>query len=238
MHGLNVLIIFLRNLLVRSARVRKIRARLLYSVKNWKPRVMAYWQWNNAHAHGLDHYICGPSATREKIEYSRGSIVWLAVPRSDDICLNIGCGIGRVEKFLAAQVKEIHAVDFSETMLAAARIRLAELSNVFLYRNDGESLNMFADASFSLAWAEMVFQHVPIEITENYLNGVARVLKPHGRFICQLPRKESYELQSRDICGWMTLPEAERLMQKHFHAFSVWQDAHHIYALGFKGSGD
>ena len=125
-------------------------------------------------------------------------------------------------------------MDFSETMLAVARIRLAELSNVFLYRNDGESLNLFADASFSLAWAEMVFHHVPIEITVNYLNGVARVLKPHGRFICQLPRKEFYELQSRDICGWMTLTEAERLMQKHFQMFRVWQDARHIYALCIK----
>src|SRR5262249_15078745 len=50
-----------------------------------------------------------------------------APPRA--VVLNIGCGIGRVEKYLAPQVAEMWAVDVSGEMIAGARKRLAGFPN-------------------------------------------------------------------------------------------------------------
>jgi ubiquinone/menaquinone biosynthesis C-methylase UbiE len=218
----------LREKLIQISWLRKLRARLPYRLAHWQSRAMRYWQWNNSE--NIARNICGPSATLESLEERRDSIVWLLEPQRTDVCLDLGCGIGRVEKFIAPQVKEVHAVDFSATMLEIARKRLQSVPNVFFYQNDGATLPFFSQARFDLAWVELVFHHVPIEITTQYLKEISRVLKPSGRFICQLPRKEFYEQQSRDICGWMTLEEARRLVQPLFSNVDLWQDSRHIFA--------
>jgi len=226
----------LRHLLTRSRPLRKIRARLPYRLDNWRTRVADYWGWEEGRPDAVQRNSCGPSATPEWIENTSESLVWQLDPRPGEVCLNLGCGIGRVEKFLAPAVGAIHSVDFAESMLRTARERLAGVANVHFYRNDGESLAMFPEGMFDLAWAEMVFHHIPLEITARYLREVTRVLKPGGRFICQLPRKEFYELNSRDICGWLTDREAEQLMATHFVRVQITQNERHIVARGFKAS--
>ena len=88
--------------------------------------------------------------------------------------------------------------------------------------------------SFDLAWAELVFHHVPVEITDKYLREIARVLKPGGRFVCQLPLKDFYKLHSRDVCGWLTLAEARQLMDRYFDDVQVNSDGRHIVGLVVK----
>jgi glycosyltransferase involved in cell wall biosynthesis/SAM-dependent methyltransferase len=224
----------LRSLLARSELLRMVRARLPYRLGNWKARAMNYWQWENRSEEAILRNTCGPSATLNSIEEGTASIVWLAEPGADDVCLDLGCGIGRTEKHLAPLVKEIHAVDFSATMLGMARRRLAGCSNVQFYQNDGESLAMFRSSMFDLAWAELVFHHIPIEITDKYLGEIARVLKPGGRFVCQLPLKDFYKLHSRDVCGWLTLEEAKQLMDRYFRGVRVNSDGRHIVGLVVK----
>ncbi len=224
----------LRSLLARSEMLRMIRARLPYRAGNWKARAMSYWQWEDGREEAILRNTCGPSATLNSIETGTASIVWLTEPKAHDVCLDLGCGIGRTEKHLAPLVREIHAVDFSATMLETARKRLAGCSNVQFYQNDGESLGMFRSAMFDLAWAELVFHHVPVEITDKYLREIARVLKPGGRFVCQLPLKDFYKLHSRDVCGWLTLAEARQLMDRYFDEVQVNSDGRHIVGLVVK----
>jgi len=206
--------------------LRKLRARLPYRLDHWQARVMQYWQWDEPE--NIARNICGGATALADLEGRRDSIVWRLNPQFDDICLDLGCGIGRVEKFLAPHVREIHAVDFSTTMLETARIRLKDAPNVFFYQNDGASLSFFPDDMFDLAWAELVFHHVPVEITAKYLCELERVLKPKGRMIAQLPRKEFYEQNSRDICGWMTMAQADKLAHQFFSRVRVSQDNRHI----------
>ena len=207
-----------------------MRARLPYRLTNWRTRAMNYWHWESEET--LARNVCGPNQTWETIDASRDSIVWSIQPQAKDVCLDIGCGVGRVEKHLAPLVKEIHGVDFSQPMLAAARNRLNGFTNVTFHHNDGESLAMFDDGTFDLAWAELVFHHVPIEVTEGYLNEIARVLKPDGRFICQLPLRSFYRQHSRGVCGWLTSDEAQQLMKQYFGSVEVSDNGRHILALG------
>lgn len=208
--------------------LRRIRAQLPYRVKNWKARAQSYWRWDEEAAALAARSVRQSTPTSASTDEKWNSIVWLAMPSQEDICLDLGCGIGRVEMFLAHLVRQVHAVDFSEAMISIARERLAGIPNVHLYLNDGETLGMFPDEMFDLGWAELVFHHVPIEITSQYLREIARVLKPGGRFVCQLPLKEFYDEQSRDICGWLTLSQAERLVKPLFSQTKVWQNSRHI----------
>lgn len=192
---------------------------------------MSYWQWEDGREEIILKNVCGPSDSLEAIENRKDSIVWLADPQPSDVCLDLGCGIGRVEKHLAHLVREIHGVDFSAAMLARARQRLVGYTNVHFYQNDGETLSMFDGDMFDLVWAELVFHHVPIEITDKYLSEVDRVIKPGGRFICQLPLKDFYNLHRRDICGWVTCEEAARLLRTYFDRVEITTDGRHILAL-------
>lgn len=222
----------IRSFLARSNTLRLVRARLPYRMKNWRTRSLKYWQFECDAEGTLLKNVCGPDQTSEMIDLRGDSIVWTLKPQIEDVCLDVGCGVGRVEKHLAPLVKEVHGVDFSNTMLALAQKRLAACENVSLYRNDGESLSMFGDEVFDLAWAELIFHHVPIEITKGYLAEIARVLKPTGRFVCQLPLQSFYRLHSRSICGWLTIAEADRLMKLHFQDVEVFDDGRHILAFG------
>src|SRR6266446_10482174 len=79
----------LRSLLARSEMLRMIRARLPYRAGNWKPRAMSYWQWEDGREEAILRNTCGPSATLNSIETGTASIVWLAEPKADDICLDL-----------------------------------------------------------------------------------------------------------------------------------------------------
>jgi len=193
---------------------------------------MTYWPFDSDREETLLKNVCGPDQTAEMIDARGDSIVWALNPRIDDVCLDVGCGVGRVEKHLSSVVKEVHGVDFSNPMLSVARKRLSGCDNVFVYQNDGESLSLFADKVFDLAWAELLFHHVPIEITKGYLAEIARVLKPTGRFVCQLPLRSFYRFHRRAVCGWLTVPEAERLMKRHFQEVELSDDGRHILAFG------
>lgn len=218
--------------LVRQPWARKLRARLPYRIDHWKERAMQYWQWEKPD--NIARNICGSATSLSDLENRRDSIVWQLNPNPGDICLDLGCGVGRIEKFLAPMVQEIHAVDFSPIMLETAQARLHDVPNVFFYQNDGSSLPFFQDNIFDLAWVELVFHHVPIEITIQYLSELARVLKPGGRMIAQLPRKEFYEQNSRDICGWMTMEQARKLVCKFFEHVQISQDQRHILVIAHK----
>lgn len=50
----------------------------------------------------------------------------------DDIVLDIGCGIGKIDKHLAAYCAELHAVDVSKRMVKLARSRLKGISNIYI----------------------------------------------------------------------------------------------------------
>lgn len=222
----------IKSFLARSNTLRLVRARLPYRVKNWRKRTSKYWQFECDTEETVLNNVCGPDQTSEMIELRGDSIVWSLNPQNNDVCLDIGCGVGRVEKHLAPLVKEVHGVDFSTSMLSLARKRVHGYSNVWFYQNDGERLQMFPDKMFDLVWAELLFHHVPIEITQGYLGEIARVLKPSGRFACQLPLRSFYKLHHRAVCGWLTVPEAERLMKRYFSEVELSDDGRHILAFG------
>lgn len=101
--------------------------------------------------------------------------------------LDIGCGIGRMDEFVAPRVASLLGIDVSGEMVARARARLAHLPNVRFLEGDGWSLRPVADASLDLVFSHIVFQHMPRPVVRSYLREVARVLRPGGDLVFQMP---------------------------------------------------
>lgn len=109
-----------------------------------------------------------------------------AEARGDGLCLEVGCGVGRMTVELARRWPEVLAVDVSPAMLEiAARL---ELPNVRLALVSGERLDGVPGGCAATIVCYGVFQHLPRRrFVATYLRELARTLAPAGEAIVHLP---------------------------------------------------
>jgi ArsR family transcriptional regulator len=98
----------------------------------------------------------------------------------DHVVGDLGCGTGQIAGALAPFVREVIAIDDSESMRVEAQRRLELHSNVDVRAGDLESLPL-DDASLDAATVVLVLHHVPDPGAA--LAECARVLKPGGRLL-------------------------------------------------------
>jgi len=98
-----------------------------------------------------------------------------------DICLEIGCGVGRVGKFFSPRCQKWIGTDISTNMLHYAAQRLAGLDNIELIELSEVGLREIADHSIDLVYCTVVFMHLYEWDRYQYLKEAFRVLKPGGR---------------------------------------------------------
>jgi ubiquinone/menaquinone biosynthesis C-methylase UbiE len=99
----------------------------------------------------------------------------------DDVVLEIGCGIGRVGKFVAPLCQKWIGCDVASNMLSLAAERLKDLSNVELVELSGYDLSGVADASVDVVYCTVVFMHLESWDRYNYISEAFRALRPRGR---------------------------------------------------------
>lgn len=101
--------------------------------------------------------------------------------------LDIGCGVGRLTRALAARARRVYGLDVSREMLKLAREHNPDLHNVEWLHGDGHGLGALADASVDGCFSHVVFQHIPDpEITLGYVREMGRVLRPGGWALFQV----------------------------------------------------
>ena len=100
--------------------------------------------------------------------------------------VDIGCGIGRMDEFVAAKCRHLTGVDVSGEMVRKAADRLAHLSNVNFVECDGSTLPL-PDASVDTVFSHICFQHTPRQVTRSYFREVYRILRAPGGFVFQMP---------------------------------------------------
>lgn len=113
--------------------------------------------------------------------------------------LEVGTGTGRLAAALLARGARVHAVDFSPGSLEAASTRAPGAS---LALADARALP-FPDASFDVALASEVIEHVPE--TGRFLAELRRVLKPGGRAVLSTP-SANLLLYPRSLLGGCLRP--------------------------------
>jgi SAM-dependent methyltransferase len=99
----------------------------------------------------------------------------------DDELVEIGCGIGRLTRPLAARCRSVRALDVSPRMLELARVHNPEIANVEWLLGDGTTLRPIADRSADACFSHVVFQHLPAPaLALAYVREMGRVLRPGG----------------------------------------------------------
>ena len=99
----------------------------------------------------------------------------------DATVVDIGCGVGRLTRPLAARTARVLAIDVSREMLDRARALNEHLDNVEWLHGDGRSLQPVPDASVDACVSHVVFRHIPDPaITLGYVRDIGRVLRPGG----------------------------------------------------------
>ena len=130
-----------------------------------------------------------------------------------DCCVvEIGCGIGRMTEWLAADFGRVEALDVSPAMIQAARQRLSQVSNIRFHIGSGSDLAPIADRSADLVFSYIVFQHIPSRAAiEGYVADAARVLKNGGAIKFQLngDRSPAYLAHPRDTWLGEVFSEAD-----------------------------
>jgi SAM-dependent methyltransferase len=169
--------------------------------------------WNQRARENARHFVQNATTEWEEREFFRSGEINVAndiMPEMLRICggtrsprdlhmLEIGCGVGRMTRMLAALFGRVTALDVSDEMLAEARRNLADLVNVNLVLGDGQTLSGLPSNEFDFAFSFIVFQHIPAhETIASYCSEVNRVLKPGSLFKFQvqgshLARRDAYD---------------------------------------------
>ena len=106
---------------------------------------------------------------------------------ADGSAMDVGCGIGRVARYLAPQAATLWAVDASPRMLELARQRLAELPNVRYARCIDTAIPEVPTGSVDLAYALLVLQHLEREDAFLLLEELRRIVRPTGTLVVTFP---------------------------------------------------
>jgi SAM-dependent methyltransferase len=141
--------------------------------------------WDAAATSGRrDEYVGDPATARAELEGLFGRLG--ADPRGG-VCVEVGCGPGRMTGELTARFDHVVAVDVSLAMLEQAR-RQVSATNVEFRPVSGERLDGVADGVADAVVCYLVLQHLPgREQVLGHLREIGRVLAPSGQAFVQIP---------------------------------------------------
>jgi SAM-dependent methyltransferase len=116
----------------------------------------------------------------QKVVDAVADMLGLTIGAEDDV-VDLGCGVGRLTRVLAATARHVTAIDVSGEMLSKAQELNPQLDNVDWVHGDGVSLRPLGDGSHDGLFSWVVFQHIPDpEVTLGYVREMGRILRPGG----------------------------------------------------------
>jgi ubiquinone/menaquinone biosynthesis C-methylase UbiE len=130
-----------------------------------------------------------------------------------DTVLELGCGIGRIGKELAADCKHWIGVDISANMIDGAQQRLQSLDNVSFHILPSNKLSALEDASIDKAYSIAVFCHLDKEDLFNYLRELRRVVKPGGTIFVEtwnLIHPIGWKRWQYEADNWVNMDHSQR----------------------------
>ncbi len=124
-----------------------------------------------------DHWSADRYETNARFVSDLGAGVfdWLA-PKAGERILDLGCGDGALTEKLIAAGAEVVGTDFSADMIAGAKSR-----GIDAHLMDGHALNFDNEFNAVFSNAALHWMTRPDDV----INGVARALKPGGRFVAE-----------------------------------------------------
>jgi len=150
-----------------------------------------------------DAMLAGFRSEREFDESGRVDARHLLLPflSRNDIVLEVGCGIGRLLKWVAPHCSQAIGVDVSGGLLRIARRHLAQLPNVRFARLPRSLSFPIGTGTVDFAYYYHVSMHVDREDNLRILREVRRCLRPRGCALVQFSLIEYPECRA-DLARW------------------------------------
>jgi glycosyltransferase involved in cell wall biosynthesis/ubiquinone/menaquinone biosynthesis C-methylase UbiE len=106
--------------------------------------------------------------------------------------LDFGCGPGRLTQALAEHFREVHGVDIAASMIAKAQALNKYGGRCVYHLNERPDLQLFEADTFDLVYSWLVLQHMPKQLALSYIAEFARVTKPGGVMVFQIPDRRQH----------------------------------------------
>jgi ubiquinone/menaquinone biosynthesis C-methylase UbiE len=136
-------------------------------------------------------------------------VTWLrrhGLTGRDRTVLDIGCGIGRIEEALAAEVGHITGIDLSGQMISAASARCLAYSNVSFVQGSGKDVSFIPGSTMDLVVSVDAFPYLVqagSALAGAHIAESARVLRPGGSLaILNYSYRNDIELDRAEIAGF------------------------------------
>jgi glycosyltransferase involved in cell wall biosynthesis/ubiquinone/menaquinone biosynthesis C-methylase UbiE len=124
---------------------------------------------------------------RHDIRAALQRITALGIGLNFEKALDFGCGPGRLTQALAGHFREVHGVDIAPSMIAKAHELNKYGGRCVYHLNDRPDLRLFDANTFDLVYSWLVLQHMPKQLALGYISEFARVTKPGGVMVFQIP---------------------------------------------------
>jgi SAM-dependent methyltransferase len=140
--------------------------------------------WDALASAETEVYVGDPARGAEELA---GLFGRLGADPHGGLCIEVGCGPGRMTAALAKRFDRVLAVDVSPAMVQRARASVTA-TNVDFRAVSGDRLDGVADGIADALVCYLVLQHLPTRrAVRAYLREFARVLAPSGEAFVQLP---------------------------------------------------
>ncbi len=130
-----------------------------------------------------EFFETGKRDVRNLLQYLHSLGVYLDFGKA----LDFGCGVGRLTQALAEHFQEVHGVDIAPSMVETAKSLDRSEGKCFFYLNLAENLRCFPDNTFDFVITLITLQHIPKPCALRYIAEFARVVKPGGIVVFQIP---------------------------------------------------
>lgn len=131
--------------------------------------------------------MIGVSGTADEEEFFRSgeatanAMQQMLQIQPDQSVLEIGCGVGRIGRYLSPLCREWTGTDISSEMLRFAKANLHQCTNVTLVELSTSSLKEIKPETMDRVYCSAVFMHLDEWDRYKYVTEAFRVLKPGGR---------------------------------------------------------
>ena len=162
-----------------------------------------------------DHGLRDP-AVRE----SWRELLLSALPPAPARVADLGCGTGSVTVLLAAEGYEVHGVDLSEAMVAAAAAKAAAAGVTASVRQGDATFPALAPASFDVVFVRHVLWALPEP--EAVVGRWIRLLRPGGRLVLVEGRWHTGAGLSADQCRELVAAHARDIVVSTLDSPRLW----------------
>jgi SAM-dependent methyltransferase len=156
----------------------------------------------------------------EEIAFVLDHVALLGVGLRPGRALDFGCGPGRLTQAMAARFERVDGVDIAPGMIERANALNKAGERCVYHLNGAADLRLFGDATFDFVYSNITLQHMEPRLSRSYIAEFARVTRPGGVIVFQLPSepvavdrprtRQAAALSTADCRAIITAPRALR----------------------------